>query len=137
MRSIETGFRSYLDALPATNGATVSVNVAEQKSPDDVAPVVVIQVVDTDNLDDLGGADDSLRTETFGVTVYHRTAALARAMSDAIEEALDDMTGAMGTDRVVQSITFENATAEYTPPEFVTGMHLCTTMAKIWHAPAA
>lgn len=137
MRSIETGFRSYLDGLTETNGATVWVNVAEQKSADDVSPVIVIQVTDTDNLDSLGAADDSLRAETFAMTVYHRTAALARAMSDAIEEALDDMTGAMGSDRVVQSINFENASADYTPPEYVTGFHLCTTLVKIWHAPAA
>lgn len=137
MRSIETGFRNYLDGLPATNGATVCVNVAEQKSAEDVSPFVVINVAATENCDTLGAADDSLRAETFSMTVYHRTAALARAMSDAIEEALDDMTGAMGSDRVVQSINFENASADYTPPEFVTGYHLCNTVVKIWHAPAA
>lgn len=137
MRSIETGFRSYLDGISATTGATVCVNVAEQKTPTDTDPFVVIQVVSTDNLDSLGGADDSLRAETFSLTVYHKTAALARAMSDAIEEDLDDYSGAMGSDRVVQSINFEDASADYTPPEFVTGFHLCNTLVKIWHAPAA
>jgi hypothetical protein len=134
MRSIETGFRSYLDGLTETNGATVWVNAAEQGT---VAPFVVINVVDTDNFDSLGPADDSLRAETFNLTVYHTTAAKARTMSDAIEEALDDFTGAMGSDRVAQNVFFPNATADYTPPEVVVGFHLCNTIVTIQHAPAA
>lgn len=137
MRSIETGFRNYLDGLSATNGASVWVNAAPQPDPDSLVPFVVINVVNTENFDTLGAADDSLRSETFNMTVYHSTAAKARAMSDAIEEQLDDFTGAMGSDRVVQSVGFENASAEYTPPEAVVGMHLCNTLVKIWHAPAA
>lgn len=133
MRSIETGFRSYLDGLSATDGATVWVDVADQGT---VAPYIVIHVTDTDGNDDLGPADDSLRTETFSMTVYHRTALLARAMSDAVEEALDDVTGTMGSDRKVQSITFENSFGDYTP-EVVDGLHLRQTSVKIWHAPAA
>lgn len=137
MRSIETGFRSYLDGLTETDGATVHVNVAEQRSADDVTPFIVINVVHTDNFDGLGAADDSLREETFGLTVYHRTAALARTMSDAVEEALDDFTGAMGSDRVVQNLFFPDSTGDYTPPEYVTGFHLCNTVVTIQHAPAA
>jgi hypothetical protein len=134
MRSIETGFRAYLDALTETNGATVWVNVAEQETQ---PPYIVTNVLRTDNFDSLGAADDSLRAETFSLTVYHRTAALARAMSDAIEEALDDMTGAMGSDRVVQNLYFEDSSADYTPPETVVGLHVCNTIVTIMHAPAA
>lgn len=134
MRSIETGFRSYLDGATATSGQSVFVTAAE---PGQSTDFIVIQQLSNQRFDDLGAADDSLIVENFRVTCYARTAERARIRSDAIEEALDDFTGAMGSDRVVQAVTLDNGSADFAPPEYVEGWFTNDSIVTIWHAPAA
>jgi hypothetical protein len=138
VRSIATGLRSFLDGHASSDGAQVFIRKGpKQESPPD--KLKVIQRMSTENyttLDDPG--DDSLRAETFRITTYARGGTLeADTTADAMAEALDDYSGAMGSDRVCEAVFIEDESGDYDPPLYVDGFDTADLVVTIQHSPAA
>lgn len=137
MRSISHGFRAYLAALSAVTTATAQVRISAIDQSV-TGTFIVVTRMGTEHFDTLGAADDSLLSEMFRVVVYDDGAdVVAHTLADSIAETLDDFTGAMGSDRVVQNIFFPDESGDYTPPEFVDGRFMAELMVTIQHSPAS
>ncbi|TXH56420.1 MAG: hypothetical protein E6Q97_06470 [Desulfurellales bacterium] len=134
MRSIAPGLRTYLDAHASTGGSPVCLHHAPQDAGEKYFVIERLNLDNNATMDDPG--DDSLISETVRVTAYGRTDLIAHTAADAVRDAIEDYTGAMGTDRVCVALYVESESGDYDPPTFVDGYAVSDLTLLIHHKPA-
>lgn len=128
------GFRSWLDGHASSNSHPVYITHAKQ---DTAVPYIIVQRLRTERYETMDAPDDdSLIAETIRISVYAETDKEAHDPADAIAEALDAFTGAMGSSRVVEAVYLEDESGDYAPPEYVDGLASADVIAFIQHSPA-